>query len=77
METKMTDHSVYMSGKNGPFRCDNCEYYEVPNKCTQVNIIELARKKQFGLKMNGKYAAVDAAGCSDYFEPKESMLKAK
>ena len=28
---------VYMGYDEGPFRCDNCEYWSNPSKCTKVN----------------------------------------
>lgn len=27
---------VYMSGRQGPFRCDHCEYFSAPNRCQIV-----------------------------------------
>ncbi len=27
---------VYMDGDQGPFRCDNCEYFSSPNACIKV-----------------------------------------
>ena len=68
------EHSVYMNGNNGPFKCSNCEYYTGPNTCEQENIIELAGEGKFGLSLdkNGN-ARVDPDGCSDYFEPQSFL----
>lgn len=67
----MKEHQVYMDGSNGPFRCDNCEYYVGKNSCNEEHIISLAKKGKFGLTVNGDLTAhVTPSSCSDYFHPK-------
>lgn len=52
-------HSVYLPAKEGPFRCDNCEYFREPNSCTNKYII----------KVHGP--SVEPGGCCDLFEKKD------
>jgi hypothetical protein len=36
-ETKTSQSSVvYMTGDQGPFRCDHCEYWSAPHSCRIV-----------------------------------------
>jgi hypothetical protein len=36
-ESKTSQASVvYMTGDQGPFRCDHCEYFSAPNGCRLV-----------------------------------------
>lgn len=64
-------HQVYMGEDDGPFRCDHCTHYGPEERCNEPHIIERARKKQFGLRLDGKRAVVQPGGCSDYFNPSE------
>lgn len=66
----LNDHSIYLSGEHGPFRCDNCEYYVKSNRCKNRHIISWAKQGKFGLKMADTLAVVEPDGCSDYFEKK-------
>lgn len=59
-----------MPASEGPFRCDNCEYYISKNSCNNEHIVQLAKRGRFGLSMNGENAKVDPNGCSDEFEKK-------
>ena len=49
-------HDVYQDADQGPFRCDHCEYFSAPNKCSHPEIIKLRR------------GVVKPASCCDYFE---------
>lgn len=54
----------YESGKGGPFRCDNCNYF---NKgfCNQKIMVQLSKQPRQGNKV-----WVDPAGCCEYVERK-------
>ena len=72
MKISLKEHKVYMSGDEGPFRCNNCEYYPMAGNCNQKDIIKLAQSGKFGLSLLGNgNAKVDPDGCSDYFEAKK------
>jgi len=58
-------HQVYMPAKNGPFRCDLCEYYPAPSRCMKPEIVKLLGEVERGR------AKVDPGGCSDFFEPRK------
>jgi hypothetical protein len=62
-------HQAYMSGKEGPFRCDNCEYY-VSSSCNNKTVISWAKQGLYGLSLVGELAKVDPEGCSDEFKKK-------
>jgi hypothetical protein len=51
----------YMGPDQGPFECDNCEYYHDPSQCEKQEVIAELGPGQTGM------APVDAKGCCDYF----------
>lgn len=51
-------HDVYQAADQGPFRCDNCEYFSTPNKCSNPEIVKL------------RGGMVEPGACCDYFENK-------
>ena|ERR1700693_5545726 len=46
----------YMGPEQGPFECDNCEYYQDPGQCTKPEVIQ---------EQGGQ---VDPKGCCNFFE---------
>lgn len=56
------DKTGYETGKNGPFRCDNCEYFRYINKsCGQKDMMERSKLP----RVDGR-VKVDPAGCCEY-----------
>lgn len=49
-------HQVYQPAKEGPFRCDHCEYYVGPERCRKPEIVAL------------RQGMVEPGACCDYFE---------
>ena len=46
----------YQGPEDGPFRCDNCEFFTSPNRCSQPQVVN---------KVGG---LVDPAGCCKFFD---------
>ena len=71
-EKKLTlkGHQAYMDASQGPFRCDNCEYYPTANTCNNKKVISWAERGLYGLTMNGSNARVEPGSCSDEFKRK-------
>lgn len=51
----------YMGPDQGPFECDNCEYYHDPGQCEKQEVIAELGPGQSGL------APVDAQGCCNFY----------
>jgi len=65
--TQPGQNPFYMGPKEGPFKCENCEYYSDPNKCYKEEMIKHQKADEF--------AKVEPEGCCNYFEPGESKLE--
>lgn len=48
----------YEGPENGPFRCDNCTYFQAPSQCSQPTVMSSPTTP------NGQ---VDPAGCCKFF----------
>jgi hypothetical protein len=62
---KTPDGSVaaYQGPDQGPFECDNCEYYVDPGNCKRPEVLQ-----EVGDPDGDGLADVDAKGCCNFFE---------
>lgn len=58
--------AAYLPPSEGPFRCDNCEYYPSEGRCRKPEII-----KELGAIPGTKLARVEAAGCCNFYDKKD------
>lgn len=55
--------AVYMGPDQGPFECDNCQYFTAPSLCAKEEVVQ-----ELGMVNGQPVAQVDPKGCCNYFE---------
>lgn len=53
----------YLPPSEGPFSCDNCEYYVNPNNCSRPEVL-----KELGDPDGDGYADVEPKGCCNFYQ---------
>lgn len=61
-ETQPGGVAAYMPPSEGPFECDNCQFYSDPNGCTKPEVIQELGPNAKGL------ADVEPDGCCNFFK---------
>lgn len=68
-------HNIIARAKDGPFHCQNCEYWnKKATSCSEAHIVEVAKNPQnrYGVSIVFGHAhPLKADDCCDFFEKKD------
>lgn len=68
------DHEPFLPAEDGPFECDDCQFFTGPNQCHQPNMIQLYGPADPGADYtSGPDGQVSEKACCDWFHNKSDQ----